>query len=189
MREGAVDEATLDDKVARLLTLAARVGRLDGMVSPPAPPSGARAVRRIDLDGDVLTDAAAAGFVLLKNEAGLLPLAPVRTLAVIGPNAADPAYQGAGSAHVNLRDVATPLEAIRDAFGVTAEIVHEPGCAPRMTLPGLHLLCGDLMLDYFVPADPAPVAREVRDASTFIWQQELPGIGSDAPGSCGSRSL
>jgi beta-glucosidase len=76
VREGAVDEATLDDKVARLLTLAARVGRLDGMVSPPAPPSGARAVRRIDLDGDVLTDAAAAGFVLLKNDAGLLPLAP-----------------------------------------------------------------------------------------------------------------
>ena len=29
----------------------------------------------------------------------------------IGPNAADPTYQGGGSAHVNLRDVPTPLEA------------------------------------------------------------------------------
>jgi beta-glucosidase len=106
----------------------------------------------------------------------------VRTLAVIGPNAADPSYQGAGSAHVNLRDVVTPLDAVREAFGVTAEIVHEPGCAPRMTLPGLHLLDGELMLDYFVPGGAEPVAREVRDASTFIWQQELPGIGSDAAG-------
>ena len=183
VRDGTVDEATLDDKIARLLTLAARVGRLNGMVNPPTlPPSGAHAARRIDLHGDVLADAAAAGFVLLKNDIGLLPLAPVRRLAVIGPNAADPAYQGAGSAHVNLRDVATPLEAIRDAFGVTAEIVHEPGCAPRMTLPGLHLLCGDLTVEYFSPGAAEPAAREVRTASTFIWQEELPGLGADARG-------
>ncbi len=183
VREGAVDEATLDDKIARLLTLAARVGRLDGMLSPPAHASVAHAARRIDIDGDVLVDAAAAGFVLLKNEAQLLPLAPVRRLAVIGPNAADPSYQGAGSAHVNLRDVQTPLEAIRDAFGVTAEVAHEHGCEPRKTLPGLHLLTDGLTVDYFTPGAPEPVARELREASTFIWQEQLPGIGAGARGS------
>jgi beta-glucosidase len=184
VREGDVDEATLDDKIARLLTLAARVGRLDGMVNPPAPPSVVHAARRIDLDGDVLVDAAASGFVLLKNDAQLLPLAPVRKLAVIGPNAADPSYQGAGSAHVNLRDVQTPLEAIREAFGVTAEIVHEPGCEPRETLPGLHHLLADgFTVEYFTPGAPEPVAREARNTSTLIWQEELPGIGVGASGS------
>jgi beta-glucosidase len=130
----------------------------------------------------VLVAAAASGFVLLNNDTGLLPLAPVRKLAVIGPNAADPSYQGGGSAHVNLRDVATPLEAIRSAFGATAEILHEPGCTPRLALPPLHLLTDGLTLDYFLPGDGEPTAREVRRASTFIWQEDLPGIGPDASG-------
>lgn len=176
VREGAVDEATLDDKIARLLTLAARVGRLE------SPPPVARARRLAEADPDALVDAAAAGFVLLKNDAGLLPLAPVKRLAVIGPNAADPTYQGGGSAHVNMQNVPTPLEAIRSAFGETAEIVHEPGCTPRATLPPLHLLTDGLTLDYFLPGDSAPRATEVRRGSTFIWQEDLPGIGPDARG-------
>jgi beta-glucosidase len=173
VRRGEVDESTLDDKVSRLLTLAARVGRLNGAVSPPAP-------RPVAPAGDVLVEAAAASFVLLKNDAGLLPLQPVQKLAVIGPNAHDPAYQGGGSAHVNMRDVSTPLEAIRDAF--PGEITHEPGDAPRLTLPGLHLLVNGLDLEYFLPGELEATARETRDASSFIWQEDLPGIGPQSRG-------
>jgi beta-glucosidase len=161
VRRGEVDEATLDEKVSRLLTLAARVGRLNGTVSPPAPQTAPAGT-------DVLVEAAASAFVLVKNDAGLLPLQPVRRLAVIGPNADDPAYQGGGSAHVNLRDVPTPLEAIRESLGVTAEIVFERGCDPRLTLPGLDRLVDEVTLDY-------GETQETRHASSFIWQEDLAG--------------
>jgi beta-glucosidase len=199
VRRGEVDESTLDDKVSRLLTLAARVGRLNGSVTPPAPrqvaPAGADMEdRRWSMSapadasdfggfapgGDILIEAAAASFVLLKNDAGLLPLQPVQKLAVIGPNAHDPAYQGGGSAHVNLRDVPTPLDAIRNAF--SAEVTHEPGDAPRLTLPGLHKLVDGLDLEYFLPGELEAAARETRDASSFIWQEDLPGIGAQSRG-------
>ncbi|MFZ0973109.1 MAG: glycoside hydrolase family 3 N-terminal domain-containing protein, partial [Solirubrobacteraceae bacterium] len=68
VRAGKVDPATIDDKVLRVLRLAARVGALEG-TAPSRPPAFddhdiAAALRRI----------AAAGFVLARNERALLPL-------------------------------------------------------------------------------------------------------------------
>ena len=45
--------------------------------------------------------ASAAATVLLKNEGGLLPLAPDADIAVVGAFAAEPRYQGSGSSGVN----------------------------------------------------------------------------------------
>ncbi|MBM9437521.1 glycoside hydrolase family 3 C-terminal domain-containing protein [Actinacidiphila bryophytorum] len=69
VREGRVPVAAIDDKVLRLLRLAARVGALDGF--PPPPPAPAPADPR-----GLLRRAVAAGCVLLRNEGGLLPLSP-----------------------------------------------------------------------------------------------------------------
>jgi beta-glucosidase len=69
VREGRVPAAAIDAKVRRLLRLAARVGALDGF--PPPPPAPAPADPRA-----LLRRAVAAGCVLLRNEGGLLPLAP-----------------------------------------------------------------------------------------------------------------
>ena len=58
--------------------------------------------------------------VLLKNENALLPLDPaaIKTLAVIGPNAAAPCFQGGTFAKISVRpDLASPIEAIRARFG------------------------------------------------------------------------
>ena len=65
VRAGQVDEALIDDKVLRILRLAARVGGLDG-ASPisPAPVDIPRQLRAT----------AAASFVLARNERSLLPL-------------------------------------------------------------------------------------------------------------------
>ena len=70
-RDGRVSEAAVDDKVLRLLALAARVGALDGVergraAGAPWPESEVAAELRA---------AAAAGFVLARNEGALLPLA------------------------------------------------------------------------------------------------------------------
>ena len=67
VRAGSVDEALIDDKVLRVLRLAARVGGLDGAVPPSAD---GRAVPDVAAE---LRQAAAASFVLARNDS-LLPL-------------------------------------------------------------------------------------------------------------------
>ena len=100
VRAGEVSEADIDDKVLRLLRLARHTGRLAGSPARPEPAGRNRA------EFALLREAATRSMVLLRNEGGLLPLsledaaAPVRRVALIGPNAVDPYFQGGGSAHV-----------------------------------------------------------------------------------------
>jgi beta-glucosidase len=125
VRDGAVAEHAIDDKVRRLLRLAARVGALEGIdpvvPAPPAPPREAV--------GDLLREAAAASIVLVRNEGGTLPLARegLRRVAVLGPNAATARTQGGGSATVNPDHVVSPLEGIRAALGPETELTWTPG--------------------------------------------------------------
>ncbi|MGW0549565.1 glycoside hydrolase family 3 C-terminal domain-containing protein [Streptomyces altiplanensis] len=150
VRAGTVPAEAVDDKVLRLLRLAARVGALGAPVPPPAPsPPHPGGVRRL------LRRTVAASAVLLRND-GLLPLDPgaVRTVAVIGAHAAAPRTQGGGSAGVFPDSVTTPLEGIRAALAGRAHVVHAPGPAlgeppplgaaaecrdPRSGLPGVLL--------------------------------------------------
>src|SRR5829696_3805715 len=69
VRDGRVPQEAVDDKVLRLLRLAARVGALEG-VGPAAPPASPWPAAEIATE---LGATAAASFVLLRNE-GLLPL-------------------------------------------------------------------------------------------------------------------
>ncbi len=185
VRAGQLDEAVLDDKAERLLRLAHRVGRL-AAPEPAAPQPDAAlppAMPREQVD-ELLLEAAASSFVLLKNDRGLLPLdLPVlRRVAVIGPNAARPCYQGGGSAEVELEPVPSILDAIRDRLDGIATVVHEPG-GGRVAdeIPGLHLLdvrppgrpgAHGVMVEYYpadVSAESEPTAREVRNSSRLIW--------------------
>lgn len=126
VREGRVPPAAIDDKVRRLLRLAARVGALDGF----APAGAAPAPVADHAVAAQLREAAAAGTVMLRNDAATLPLNPgaLRRVAVIGPNAAHARIQGGGSATVNAPYAVSPLQGITDALsdhGV--EVVHTPG--------------------------------------------------------------
>ncbi|WP_044559170.1 beta-glucosidase [Azospirillum sp. B4] len=136
----------------------------------------------------VLTEAAAAGFVLLKNEGGLLPLAPaaVRRVAIIGPNAASPCLQGGTFAKIAVRpDFVTPLHAIRARFGDAIEVVYEQGVAPEYRLPPLSVTpardLGDgasrgMTVEFFVgDGDGEPVFAETRDTNSLTWFVGLPG--------------
>ena len=85
VRAGEVDEAAIDDKVLRILRLAARVGALEG--SPRPSPPGVRRRR-----GRRRRCAARRrpGFVLARNEGAVLPLdgSALRGSPSLGPNAA-----------------------------------------------------------------------------------------------------
>jgi len=130
---------------------------------------------------ELLIEAAAASFVLLDNRRGVLPLDPMRPLAVLGPNAGSPCYQGATFARIALSDeVQTPLAALRRVF---AQVEHEVGVAPEYRLPPLPHLpivseTGEpgLTVTYHPGGPDAPATfSEVRRTSTLVWfAQDMP---------------
>lgn len=111
VQSGEVPMAAIDRKVRRILTLAARVGALEGFEPVAASPVHVE-------DGTAFVrEAEAEGTVLVRNT-GVLPLdAPaVSRIAVIGHNADQARTQGGGSATVVPSQVVSPLDGIRSAF-------------------------------------------------------------------------
>ncbi|WP_194266008.1 glycoside hydrolase family 3 C-terminal domain-containing protein [Arthrobacter yangruifuii] len=99
---GTVNREMVDASAARLLQLADRTASpTGGAVDPEEHHRLAR-------------EAAAASMVLLKNEGGVLPLAPSLRLAVVGELARTPRYQGAGSSQVTPTRVSVPLEVLAE---------------------------------------------------------------------------
>ncbi|AUX46675.1 beta-glucosidase [Sorangium cellulosum] len=125
VRTGAVPEQAIDDKVRRLLRLAARVGALEGV--PPARPAPA-AIPAAEA-GKLARETAAAAMVLARNQGDLLPLDPasLRRVAVIGPSAARGRIQGGGSATVHPHYAVSPLDGLRAALGQRVEVHHALG--------------------------------------------------------------
>ena len=124
VRGGEVPLAAVDDKVRRILRLAARVGALEGVAA-----AAAVAVRPLRTDVSTLVRrASAAGSVLLRNN-GLLPLdmTHVKRLAVLGPNADREPGQGGGSANLRPDYAVTPLEGLKAALPPGVEILWNPG--------------------------------------------------------------
>ncbi|MBT1607424.1 glycoside hydrolase family 3 protein [Curtobacterium flaccumfaciens] len=111
VQSGEVPMAAIDRKVRRILTLAARVGALEGFEPVAASPVHVE-------DGIAFVrEAEAEGTVLVRNT-GVLPLdAPaVSRIAVIGHNADQARTQGGGSATVVPSQVVSPLDGIRSVF-------------------------------------------------------------------------
>ncbi|MBL8265944.1 MAG: glycoside hydrolase family 3 C-terminal domain-containing protein [Steroidobacter sp.] len=96
VKEGKVKQATLDDKVRRILRTAARLGWLDRPQLDPTIPRYNAAGREVALQ------TAREGIVLLKNQNNVLPLdkTKIRTIAVIGPNGYPNVLHGGGSVTV-----------------------------------------------------------------------------------------
>ncbi|MEU9205651.1 glycoside hydrolase family 3 C-terminal domain-containing protein [Streptomyces sp. NPDC048332] len=126
LEQGLVSVSAVDDKVRRLLRLAAQAGALGSPRSvrrPVVAPGAQRALLR---------RAVSAGSVLLRNDGDLLPLdrAGLRSVAVIGPHAAGVRIQGGGSAEVFPEAVVTPLAGIEEALGGSAEVTYHRGLPP-----------------------------------------------------------
>ncbi|MGW0943611.1 beta-glucosidase [Streptomyces sp. NPDC002623] len=109
VRDGRLDESEVDDAVRRVLRLAARVGALadaePAVTALPAP-----------VDGEALArELARRSFVLVRNEAGALPLRP-GTVALIGAAARDARVLGGGSATVFPARTVSPLDGLTAAL-------------------------------------------------------------------------
>ena len=96
LKDGTIAEATIDDKVRRILRVAAEFGWLDR-------PQLDIDIPRYNLEGRAASlQAALEGAVLLKNDNHALPLdkSTIKTIAVIGPTAAQTVMTGGGSGEV-----------------------------------------------------------------------------------------
>jgi beta-glucosidase len=86
---------------------------------------------------DLLRQATAASFVLLRNEDGALPLDPALTgsITVTGPNAFWPTIQGGGSAGVMPSRLPVPADAIAEALAGRASVHAVVGCETWEAVP------------------------------------------------------
>jgi beta-glucosidase len=140
VRAGTVSESAIDEKVRRLLRLAARVGALNAAAPAAAPPEPMAEPEVAAL----LRRAAGAGMVLVANPTGVLPLAAdaLRRVAVIGPHAARARTQGGGSAEVHPAYTVSPLDGLRAALGFRAGRHRREGTDGRAEVtyaPGIRL--------------------------------------------------
>jgi beta-glucosidase len=123
LRSGQVKQATLDDKVRRILRTAVRLGWLDREQRD-------RTIPLYNLQGrQVALQAARESMVLLKNERELLPLdrARVKKLVVLGPNAYPAVTQGGGSVKVVPFTTVSVLEGLAQHLGTNAAVLHSNG--------------------------------------------------------------
>ena len=159
VRNGRVSEAAVDEKVLRLLRLAERVGALGGgrAASPWSDDEIASELRAT----------AAAGIVLARNHGTLLPLGPLRTLAVLGPNAAVARTLGGGSATVFPYYTVSPLDGLRAALD--AEVTYAPGVRTYTRLPVAEV---SAEVSYLA-ADGQVLSTERREIGEFAWMGTL----------------
>jgi beta-glucosidase len=111
VKSGAVEEATIDEAVGRVLGLTAFTG-----TDPATADLGAH--------HDLARELAAECAVLLKNKDKILPLKPQSSLLVVGEFAQTPRYQGGGSSHVNATQVDIPLQQLEGRAGANGTAVH-----------------------------------------------------------------
>ena len=141
VREGAIDESLIDDRVRPMLRVKFLLGLFD---DPYVDPAAAERIVREPSHRDLAFEAATKTIALLKNDGGLLPLDPaaIRTIAVIGPNA-DRVMLG-GYSGVPLH-FSTVLQAIRERMSGTpgrggeasaspVEVLYHEGC--KVTIGG-----------------------------------------------------
>jgi beta-glucosidase len=126
IKSGNVSEATIDDKVRRILRTAIQFGWLDHDQTDLSIPL-------LNVAGNqAALEAARSGMVLLKNDGSLLPLEKpsVKSIAVIGPDAYPAQTGGGGSAEAKPFTSVSYLEGIVNYLGDSAKVYYSRGITP-----------------------------------------------------------
>ena len=124
VKQGYVPESDVDRAVARVLATKFRLGLFE---NPYVDPDYAEKTTNSAEHRQIALKAAQETLVLLKNDKNLLPLdlSKLKTIAVIGPNAADLHLGG----YSRMPSHSIPiLQGIRDRVGTKAKVVYAQGC-------------------------------------------------------------
>ena len=165
LQQGLVSEATIDDKVRRILRDAVRFGWLDRDQLDLSIP-------RYNQQGrEVALQAARESMVLLKNDGSLLPLSKgaIHSVAVIGPDAYPAVPVGGGSARVEPFHAISFLEGISNYLGPNVKVFSDRGVPTVADLAAATQFstaadgsAPGLSAEYFSSAEPAGAAAITR---------------------------
>ena len=156
VRQGLVPESELDRAVSRVLATKFRLGLFD---DPYVDPDYAEKITNSEEHRQLALKTAREAVVLLKNDKNLLPLDldKIKTIAVIGPNAAGLHLGGysRGPAHS-----VTILDGIRERVGSKAKVLYAEGCRITDAPPDWH----GWFTDNVKLIDPSTQAASVQEA-------------------------
>jgi beta-glucosidase len=132
VQQGTVPLAEVDRATARVLTAKFRLGLFD---NPYVDPDKAEQITGSEAHRQLAEKAAEEVMVLLKNEKNTLPLDldKLKTIAVIGPNAADVHLGGYSREPAHGVSV---LDGIKQRVGTKANVVYVEGCKITTARPG-----------------------------------------------------
>ena len=183
VREGNVSEEEIDNKVRRVLNIYFKIGVFD---NPETQPKGALDTPE---HRELAAQTAREAIVLLKNKEALLPLnkSEIKTIAVIGPNAAVARLGGGGSSEVIPFYSVSPLEGIKAKAGQNIKILFNEGTAITQTdfpvIPAEYLQPPEakdgqtgLKAEYFNNQTMSgnPVVTRIDKNIDFNWGQSAP---------------
>jgi beta-glucosidase len=126
LKDGKISQATIDDKVRRILREAIEFGFLDQPQTDIGIPTYSQEGRQVALE------VARGSVVLLKNSSNVLPLDEnkVKTIAVIGPDAYPAVVGGGGSAETKSFNSISYLEGISNRLGTKAKVLYAVDVPP-----------------------------------------------------------
>lgn len=182
--QGAVEQATIDDAVRRLLRLKLELAAQPTEPTKLSPVATATAGATSDLlqprSLELARRAARESIVLLKNDDATLPLQRERLqkVAVIGPLADAPLSQlGCWAVDCRAEDSITPLDALREALGEFVEVAHVRGAPTSYSndateIEAARLAAADADVALLFVGEDAVLSGEARSRSTL----QLPGV-------------
>lgn len=163
IKDGKVTEATIDDKVRRLLRIAIRFGWFDR-------PQEDASIPRLNQQGrQVALQAARESMVLLKNEGNLLPLRLQKTIAVIGPNGFYTPVLGGGSGSIPKFQDVNFLSGISSHVGTNANVTFARGLDNYSNIADRTAFDGGVKAEFFenLELSGSPVKTENRQNMNF----------------------
>ena len=184
IKEGKITQATIDDKVRRILRMIVAMGFINHQQKDQSVPLD-------DPASDAVALAVArAGTVLLRNEQNLLPLdrQKIKTIFVLGPNA-DPAVTGiGGSSYVKPLHEISVLDGLKSTAGAGVNVIRVPfgddgqteqlvaTAAFEPVAPGQKPgLSAELYANKTLNGEPA--LRRVDERIDFNWKNDAPAPG------------
>ena len=164
VQAGAVPEAAIDQAVGRVLRAKFLLGLFEQTYADPAH---AERITNCPAHQDLALRAAQRALVLLKND-GLLPLdaSTLRTLAVIGPNAAD---LHLGGYSVDPGRGVSVLDGLRARLAGAAQVLHAEGCRITEGVQGWQGWWNDAV----IPANPAEDDVRIAEAVEVARQADV----------------
>ena len=184
VRQGAVEQATIDDAVRRLLRLKLELvaESTAAMKLAPVAPASAGSTSELlrPLSLELARRAARESIVLLKNDDATLPLQRERLqkVAVIGPLADAPLSQlGCWAVDGRAGDAITPLAALRESLGEFVEVAYVRGTPTSYSNDAAEIeaarhAAADADMTLLFVGEDAVLSGEARSRATL----ELPGV-------------